>query len=135
MLHPYFKTPVFAFVFIWNPPLTQLHIYSGTKLVSKTPGTTIFGAPYWVKAKIDKTILLRIIDTYLNFSITEEEDVEVFKVKKSTQSKRLAKKREKEKQKRDGRTDGDNDKYDTIVIEVRWTWEEYCTKTVMETVF
>ncbi|CAH0722967.1 unnamed protein product, partial [Brenthis ino] len=39
----------------------------------------------------------------------EEEDGEVFKVKKSTQSKRLAKRREKEKRKI---PDGDNNKYD-----------------------
>lgn len=50
-----------------------------------------------------------------------EEDGEVFKVKKSSQSKRLAKKREKEKQKRDVRTDGDNNKYDNNVLEVRRT--------------
>ncbi|XP_075980318.1 PAX3- and PAX7-binding protein 1 [Anticarsia gemmatalis] len=42
----------------------------------------------------------------------EEEDGEVFKVKKSSQSKRLAKRREKEKQKRDVRNDGDDNKYD-----------------------
>ncbi|CAB3221101.1 unnamed protein product [Arctia plantaginis] len=44
----------------------------------------------------------------------EEEEGEVFKVKKSSQSKRLAKRREKEreKQKRDDRTDGDDIKYD-----------------------
>ncbi|KAJ8733724.1 hypothetical protein PYW07_014275 [Mythimna separata] len=53
----------------------------------------------------------------LSFADEEEEDVEVFKVKKSSQSKRLAKKREKEKLKKDVRTDGDNNKYDTIVIE------------------
>ncbi|PZC77664.1 hypothetical protein B5X24_HaOG203108 [Helicoverpa armigera] len=47
----------------------------------------------------------------------EEEDGEVFKVKKSSQSKRLAKKREKEKQKRDVRTDGDNNKYDNNILE------------------
>lgn len=50
-----------------------------------------------------------------------EEEVEEFKVKKSSQSKRLAKRREKEKLKRDVRTDGDSNKYDSIPVEVRWT--------------
>ncbi|CAD0195206.1 unnamed protein product [Chrysodeixis includens] len=47
----------------------------------------------------------------------EEEEVEEFKVKKSSQSKRLAKRREKEKLKRDVRTDGDNNKFDSIPVE------------------
>lgn len=41
-------------------------------------------------------------------------------MKKSSQSKRLAKKREKEKQK-NVRTDGDSNKYESNMPEVRWT--------------
>lgn len=44
-----------------------------------------------------------------------EEDGEVFKVKKSSQSKRLAKRREKEKRRV---PDGDNNKYDNNLNEV-----------------
>lgn len=66
---------------------------------------------------------------YVHLYILEEE-VEEFKVKKSSQSKRLAKRREKEKLKRDVRTDDDNNKYDSIPDEVRWTahttWQSFC---------
>jgi hypothetical protein len=44
-----------------------------------------------------------------------EEDGEVFKVKKSSQSKRLAKRREKERRRG---PDGDSNKYDNNIQEV-----------------
>lgn len=58
------------------------------------------------------------------FVLVEEDDGEVFKVKKSKQSSRLAKRREKERR----RPDGDNNKYDHTHLEVYNTALYYISK-------
>lgn len=63
----------------------------------------------------EKKEVKSVKSTLLSFA-DEEEEGEVFKVKKSSQSKRLAKKREKEKQK-NVRTDGDSNKYESNMPE------------------
>ncbi|KAF9824450.1 hypothetical protein SFRURICE_002511 [Spodoptera frugiperda] len=63
----------------------------------------------------EKKEVKSVKSTLLSFA-DEEEEGEVFKVKKSSQSKRLAKKREKEKQK-SVRTDGDSNKYESNMPE------------------
>lgn len=58
--------------------------------------------------------IIKFVFIKIYYFLTED-DGEVFKVKKSSQSKRLAKRREKEKQ-RD--PDGDDIKYDNEIQEV-----------------
>lgn len=62
-----------------------------------------------------ETLVSIIVFHYISvFVLVEEDDGEVFKVKKSKQSSRLAKRREKERR----RPDGDNNKYDHTHDEV-----------------
>lgn len=68
--------------------------------------------PPIISYEVTREPKIAMSSTLLSFA-DEEEETEVFKVKKSSQSKRLAKRREKEKQQRVVRTDGDSNTFES----------------------